>query len=163
MLSPLADIFGHFVCVPIQKRTNTKITFMGSLAMAFIFGATLIFVKTSWLIPVMIVCSKIGLASAYSLCYYMMSEYFPPLFLAFAFGITQFAARALTITAFPLSELEAPIPMILFSITPCVAFILLFFIKAPALADNHRKESLMLAIDDLNLNSIELKIEKLET
>jgi hypothetical protein len=130
---------------------------MGSLSLAFIFEATLIFVKTTWLIPIMIVFAKIGLASAYSLCYYMTSEYFPPLFLAFAFEVSQFEVRALTITAFPLSELEAPIPMILFSITPCVAFVLLFFVKPPALADDNRRESLQIVIDELDSDSMALK------
>lgn len=148
MLSPIADIIGHFLCVPVQKFTNTKLTFMGSFVLAFVFGAALIFVKVTWLIPVFIVFSKIGLASGYSLCYYMTSEYFPPLFLAFAFGVTQFAARAFTILAFPISEIEAPTPMIIFSISPIIAFILLFFVKSPTPPEDNRKESLMLVIDN---------------
>lgn len=147
MLSPIADIIGHLLCVPVQKYTNTKLTFMGSLLLSFIFGGALIFVKQNWLIPVMIVFSKIGLASGYSLCYYMTSEYFPPLFLAFAFGVTQFLARALTILAFPLSELEAPLPMVLFSITPIIAFTLLFFVQSPTIVKEIRKESIQLIMD----------------
>lgn len=146
-LSPLADIAGHILCIPAQKLTNTKLTFMGSFALLFLFGAPLIFVTIPWLIPVLIVFSKIGLASGYSLCYYMMSEYFPPLFLAFAFGVTQFAARAFTIAAFPISEIDAPIPMILYSITPTIAFVLLFFVKQPLAVEEQRRESLQLVID----------------
>ena len=133
---------------------------MGSLLLSFTFGATLIFVKEAWIIPIMIVFSKIGLASAYSLCYYMTSEYFPPLFLAFAFSITQFLARALTILAFPLSELEAPIPMILFSITPTVAFCLLFFVKPPEKKKEVRKESIQLVIDEQMRKSMEQSMEQ---
>ncbi|CAI2362399.1 unnamed protein product [Moneuplotes crassus] len=129
MLSPIADMIGHLLCVPVQRYTNTRFTFIVSLILAFVFGASLIFVKTVWLIPVLIVFSKIGLASGYSLCYYMTSECFPPLFLAFVFGFTQFLSRAFTILAFPLSELEAPIPMILFSATPIVALSLVIFVK----------------------------------
>jgi len=163
MMSPLADILGHILCVPVQKMTNTRVTFMGSLALSFIFGASLIFVHTHWMIPVLIVFSKIGLASGYSLCYYMTSEYFPPLFLAFAFGVTQFAARAFTILAFPMSELEAPLPMVLFSITPIIAFILLFFVRSPVLPESYRKDSIKLVIDDRMRNTMKLSLDNLNS
>lgn len=45
------------------------------------------------------------------------------------FGVTQFLSRAFTILAFPLSELEAPIPMVLFTVTPIVALLLVSFVK----------------------------------
>ena len=129
--------------------------------LSFVFGASLIFVYDHYAIPVLIVFAKLGLAGGYSLCYYMTSEYFPPLFLAFAFGVTQFAARAFTILAFPLSELEAPIPMILFSSTPMLAFGLLFFVKSPVEQEDYSKEDLKLVIDSAMRQS--LKGTKLET
>jgi len=67
----------------------------------------------------------------------MMTEYFPPLFLAFSFGVTQFTSRAFTILAFPMSEVAAPVPMILFSSTPMIAFILLFFVRSPVEEEDH--------------------------
>lgn len=67
MLAPVADMVGHVLCVPFQRYLGTKFTFMGSLVLAFVFGAALVFVTTDWLIPILIVFSKIGLASAYSL------------------------------------------------------------------------------------------------
>ena len=147
-ISPIADIIGHILWIFIQKLTNTKITFMGSFALSFIFGTWLIFISTSWLVPIWIVFAKIGLASGFSLWFYMMTEYFPPLFLSFAFGVTQFTSRSFTILSFPLSELSAPIPMILFSITPCLAFFLLWiFAKPPSIEDNDGKESLTIEIN----------------
>jgi hypothetical protein len=160
MLSPIADIIGHLLWVPVQKMTSTKITFMVSFALSFLFGAWLIFVKIGWVIPILIVFAKIGLASGYSLWYYMTSEYFPPLFLAFAFGVTQLAARAFTILAFPLSELHAPIPMILFSITPIIAFIFLFFVKSPAKPETFEQENMKVRIDEEMRNTIKLSIER---
>uniref|UniRef100_A0A7S3J1X0 Uncharacterized protein n=1 Tax=Euplotes harpa TaxID=151035 RepID=A0A7S3J1X0_9SPIT len=145
-----------------RNKTNTRITFMGSFALSFVFGAALIFVTTDWIVPVLIVFSKIGLASGYSLCYYMTSEYFPPLFLAFAFSVTQFAARAFTILAFPISEIEAPIPMILFSITPCLAFVLLWmFAKPPVPEEDRRKDSFKIVMDQSMRNTVKTYTKKL--
>ena len=70
-ISPIADMIGHMLCIVVQKYTSTKITFMGSFALSFIFGFALIFISTSWLVPILIVFAKIGLASGYSLCYYI--------------------------------------------------------------------------------------------
>ena len=154
-ISPIADIIGSLLCIPVQKYTSTKITFMGSFLMSFIFGFALIFVSTSWLVPVLIVFAKIGLSSGHSLWYYMMTEYLPSLFLAFAFSLTQFASRSVTILSFPLSELKAPVPMILFSITPSLSFILLWlFAKAPKNEDEKRKESMTLEVDQKMRNSM---------
>lgn len=58
-LSPFADIIGHFLCVPVQAKTSTKFTFMVSFLLSFVFGAALIFIETDWIIPIMIVFSKI--------------------------------------------------------------------------------------------------------
>lgn len=66
-ISPIADMIGHMLCIVVQKYTSTKITFMGSFALSFIFGFALIFISTEWLVPILIVFAKIGLASGYSL------------------------------------------------------------------------------------------------
>lgn len=114
-------------------------------------------------IPILIVFAKFGLAGGYSLCYYMTTEYFPVLFLAFAFGLTQFMARAFTIAAFPLSELDQPIPMILFSSTPMLAFVMLFFVRSPVEDEDFRRESMRIVLDNKLRNSVRMakKLSKL--
>ena len=132
LISPLSDMAGFFLCIFVQKYTSTKITYVSCFALTFVFGAGLIFLKLDWEVPILIVFAKIGISGCYSISYYMMTEYFPPLFLSFAFGITQFASRAFTILAFPVSEIDAPTPMIIFSVTPWIAFVLLIlFVKPP--------------------------------
>lgn len=65
--SPCADIVGGMACIVVQKYTSTKFTFMGSFVLSVVFGFSLIFISTTWAVPILIFLAKIGLASGHSL------------------------------------------------------------------------------------------------
>lgn len=112
-LISLAGITGKFTVYMLKKRLPTKTTMLCCFTLIYVFGFGLVFLKADWMISVCIAFVEIGIGGSFTLCYYINTEYFPPLFLGYALAICQLCARGFTIFSFLLTDLQAPIPMVL--------------------------------------------------
>lgn len=128
-LITFAGITGKMWTIFMIKKLSTKSSIFILFMIVFIFGFGLVFFKTGWMISICIAFVEVGLGGAFSLTYFINTEYFPPLFLGFAFAVTQFAARGSSILSYLLSDLEPPMPMILLCIITGVALLTLVFLK----------------------------------
>ena len=72
-----------------------------------------------------------GIGGAFTLSYFLNNEYFPPLFLGFAFSVTQFGSRGMSILSYLMADLSEPIPMVLLCSTAGLALISLIFLSKP--------------------------------
>lgn len=62
------------------------------------------------------------------------------MFLGFAFAVSQFGARGFSILSYLISDLKAPLPMILLCITTGLALLSLIFIVKPELKKEAKEE-----------------------
>ena len=106
------------------------------LSLVIGFGIVLIFTSNEVLIAASIGMVEVGIGGSFTLIYFINTEYFPPLFVAFAFAVCQFASRSSTIFSYLLSDLQAPIPMILLVATGGLALITLMCLSKP----NYKQE-----------------------
>ena len=95
------------------------------------FGIILIFFESTALIAISIGMIEFSIGGSFTLIYYINTEYFPLLFVSFAFAICQVGARSSTIASYLLSDLQEPYPMILLVSTGLVSLICLFWLSKP--------------------------------
>jgi nitrate/nitrite transporter NarK len=81
------------------------------------------------LVPIMISLAKGGAKVSFDICYLANSIIFPAIFAGTAFGLCNIGAKVSTILSPMLAEVEAPIPMIVFSIIALIASVVSLFIK----------------------------------
>jgi uncharacterized membrane protein YagU involved in acid resistance len=82
-----------------------------SFGVAAIGGIALIMVTSESLILWAMFITRFGINCAFSLCYIITAEYFPPIVCSRVFGICNIFARVSTILSPLIAELAAPIPM----------------------------------------------------
>ena len=105
------------------------------LSFGILAGFSLIFIKSTVLIAIWVGIVEGGVGGCFTLVYFATTEYFPPLFTAFAFAVCQLGSRSFTVLSYLLSDLTAPIPMVLLSSLSFVAFASMIFISKPSLSD----------------------------
>ena len=130
-LVSIAGIVGKIITILGKNHLSTKSSLAISFALTLLFGLGLVFFEDGWIVSTCIGFVEIGLGMSFTLIYYINTEYFPPLFLSFAFAVSQFGARGFSILSYLLADLSAPIPMILLCVTTAIAFLSLVFLKKP--------------------------------
>ena len=130
VICSLAGLTGKWIVIVVNRYLPSKVTIFLLYILVFVFGFGLVFFEEGWIVSTCIGFIEVGLGGGFSMCYYITSEYFPPLFLGFAFSVSQFCSRGSSILSYLLTDLKPPIPMILLCITTGVAlFSILFLIK----------------------------------
>ncbi|CAI2364061.1 unnamed protein product [Moneuplotes crassus] len=135
-LIAFSNVGGKLITLGVRNYASTKISMMVCMTICFIFGFGLIFFKEGWIIALCITFILIGIGGGFTLSYYLNNEYFPPLFVSFAFSVTQFGSRGLTILSYLMSDLQEPIPMILLCTTTGIALFCLVFLTKPPMAQS---------------------------
>jgi len=112
-LIAIAGVSGKLITLGVRKYTSSKISLLICFTVVLISGFGLIFFKEGWMVSASVGMVLIGIGGAFTLTYFLNNEYFPPLFLGFAFSVTQFGSRSMSILSYLMADLEEPIPMIL--------------------------------------------------
>lgn len=89
----------------------------------------LVFVDNEDLIPVFILLAKAGVSGTFNLCYLANAQIFPAIFAGTAFGFCNMGAKLATVMAPLIAEIDAPVPMIIFTITASFAGVLSLFLR----------------------------------
>ena len=89
--------------------------------------------KNGWIseVPGLILLAKFGVCAGFAMLYMCTLVYFPSRYLGAVFGLCNTAARAVTILAPMVAELDTPIPELSVILTCLVATILSRFLKIP--------------------------------
>lgn len=134
-LIAFAGVTGKLLTLALRKYVSSRISMGVCFIVVLTFGFGLIFLKEGWMVSTCIGFVLMGIGGAFTLCYFLNIEYFPPLFLAFAFSVTQFGARGMSIMSYLLADLEEPFPMILLCGTTGLALFSLIFLSKPDTED----------------------------
>ena len=78
----------------------------------------------------MLSLARAGVKVTFDICYLANSMIFPAIFSGTAFGFCNIGAKTSTILAPMIAEIEAPVPMTVFSIVVIVACLLSMLIKS---------------------------------
>lgn len=132
----LSGILGKIIAGFLRKYFSTKLSLLIMLVIVCMFGFGLIFFKNAYIVALCIGMIELGIGGSFTLVYFVTTEYFPPLFTAFAFAVCQVGARFTTIASYVLSDLKSPIPMILLCSTGVISLITLVFLSKPRTLDN---------------------------
>ena len=116
----------------MYKFFKAKRTFQISFSIAIVGSSLIVFFGslTLKLMPVYVIIAKFGIAAAYLTVYVATADTFPTLFCATAFGVCNFASSIITIPASYISELDAPIPMVVYALVSVLGLLLTFVIKS---------------------------------
>ena len=138
-LIALAGVLGKFITLGLKKYVSSKRSMIICFFITFLFGFGLIFLHEGWMISTCIGFCLMGIGGAFTLLFFLNNEYFPPLFIGFAFSVTQFGARGMSILSFLMSDLKEPIPMVLLCATSGLALFSLIFLSKPRINQENKK------------------------
>ena len=86
--------------------------------------------ESSWIFPILVTISKLGISIAYQIIYVAHPSMFPTLFAATAFGFVQFAANIFTMIAPAVAaNSDEPVPMLSFIFLSTVGGALIFGLR----------------------------------
>ena len=127
-MAGIAEMIGQAFAAVMFARISPKITFSAAFVIS-IAGAIVLIVAdivktTAWLYFLGVFTSMFGVAMALCGSYVATPYLFPTMVCGTAFGVCNIFGRFMTIVSPALSEMHAPIPMIVFSIFSSVAGIL---------------------------------------
>lgn len=131
LVLPFMAMVGKLAAIPLKHFFSSKIVLIFLVSFVAGFGFMLIIITDGPLVSVFIGLTQFGMAGSFAVSYAVTTEYFPALFLAFAFAVCQFGARGMTIFSYVLSDIKAPVPMIILCASSAVALIALFFLTKP--------------------------------
>ena len=107
-------VIGKILFTVLKSIFPTRLCLMLGFIVIIIFSVLLILAQQEWQASA---CYSLVVAGVYGstvLIYYLNIEYFPTLFLNFAFSFTNFVSRGCVMGSYLLSDLEPPLPMIIF-------------------------------------------------
>jgi len=115
-------VFGGFLYFLLGPRYSFTLTF----ALACLGSLSILFLGNSHpdLVPYFISLAKCGIKVTLDICYLANAMLFPAIFAGTAFGICNVGAKVASIVSPMLAELEAPVPMAVFSGVAFVAVVL---------------------------------------
>ena len=87
--------------------------------------------------------TRFGINCAFSLCYIITAEYFPPIVCSRVFGICNLFARLATILSPLLAEVTPPVPMVIY-----IMICIILMIASLFLAKSEDTEAAMQDLDD---------------
>lgn len=115
----------------MYSKLGIKITFTVLFVLSAFGGCLILFLGESyegWM-PIFVIIAKFGVSGGFVVLYICMSDVFPTLFCATAFGVCNVASRFLTIFSPEVAEQDPPLPMALFTGFTVLAAILIHFVK----------------------------------
>ena len=136
-----SNFFGKLIATAVRVYLPTKISLMIMLTIIITFGFFLIFFENIALIAISIGMIELGIGGSFTLIYYINVEYFPLLFVSFAFAICQIGGRSSAIASYLLSDLKEPYPMVLLVSTGLVSMLVLFCLSKPNYKTNIQTSS----------------------
>lgn len=115
----------------IYHHFGARVTFPIAYTMSVIGSVSLLIAgdKAGSLAPVMVLLARGGVKVALDLCYLANSTIFPAIFAGTAFGLCNIGGKSFTILSPLLAELEAPIPMLVFTIVVSIAIFAAMMIR----------------------------------
>jgi len=134
LVTSLSDIPFAIAGGFIFHKFGIRAGFTTSLIIAIIGSLAIIFASNDnpHLVPIMLTFARNGIKVCFDICYLGNSLLFPAIFAGTAFGICNVGAKTATILSPLLAEIEAPIPMIVFTSIGIVAIGLTQFIRTPS-------------------------------
>ena len=90
----------------------------------FSFGFSMTFLFFTYFL-----LAKFGVSANFNIAMTANSQLFPTLFAATAMGVCNFSARFVSAFSYPISALEEPIPMVIFTILQGISLIAVFFLR----------------------------------
>jgi hypothetical protein len=124
-----AGLTGKIILLILKRYLPSRTCIMSCLTLTMTAGFGLVFFRKGWMVSVCVALVEIGIGGAFTLCYFINTEYFPPLFVGFSLAVSQFGGRGFSSLSYVLSDLNEPIPMILLWITTGVALFSLLFLR----------------------------------
>lgn len=82
-------------------------------------------------IAIFVIFAKFGATSAFNMCFIITSSYFPTVYNASVFGFTNLVSKTVLITNPIVSEMAAPIPMVIFCVFCLFSVLTMFFLMDP--------------------------------
>lgn len=135
IFSCVSDMVGYSTGGLIFAQLGVKKTQLLGFSIATIGGLIILFVglkhQDSWVFPVLIFFAKYGVTLSFGLNYASNSYLFPTLFAATAIGLCNTMARLFSAVSPIISQIDEPVPMILFTCSSAVTMIFIFFLNVP--------------------------------
>ena len=117
-VSATAEIIANVVSAILLVKLGLKYSLLTSYFIAGACGLALLWFNDSGLAYItlpLILGSKFGINSAFSICYISTAQLFPTLFMATVFGMCNIVARTFTIMAPIVAEMDLPYPLLIYS------------------------------------------------
>ena len=149
----VADAVSSIAVGIIVQYVGAKKTMLLSFAVAAVGGLALIMAGNEpQLILYMMFITRFGINCAFSLCYIITAEYFPPIVCSRVFGICNIFARVSTILSPLIAELTPPLPMATY-----VLICTIMMVASTCLTKNEQADAAMQDLDDtLSMRSFEV-------
>lgn len=126
----IADFTSFVVSGTILKKTNANKTLFISFVVAGIGALTYLFFYWNLaLVPLFILCSRIGNSMAFNTLYISNNRLFPTRFLASTFGLVNFVSHLIAVGAPMVAEVPDPYPFGIFLTNAGIGAISSFFLK----------------------------------
>jgi MFS family permease len=128
ILSTLADMISNIFSGILSNFIGTKKSMTLSFLFACVSGFILVYYEdsdNSNLIMILVLLTKLGITSAYNLCYLATAEYFPIRYASTIFGQCNVIARFATILSPIIAEIEQPNPIAIYAICNLISIIAL--------------------------------------
>lgn len=127
----LSDFFSFVISgTYLKKSDNTNRTLLLSFGVSAL-GALLylLFYQEVSLIPVFIICSRMGNSMAFNTVYVSNNRFFPTKYLASTYGIVNLVSHLIAVVAPLLAEVADPYPFAMFFINSAIGVVCSFFLQ----------------------------------
>ncbi|CDW88684.1 solute carrier family member 5 [Stylonychia lemnae] len=141
IVAQITDISGCIISGIFYQKLGIRIALVSCFLVSFSGGIFfLIFPNAVSMIPFFILLAKFGVSASFSICFLVNSTIFPTIFAGTAFGICNIFAKLVTIISPFLAEVEAPVPMAVFSTITGAVAVLSYFIQSEPQSQNVEKK-----------------------
>ena len=133
LVGSFSEVVAYIVSGLFYDRIGVKLSLVLSFGISTVGGILILAWglqhQSSTLFFIMFLFAKFGITCSINICYAANSYFFPTLFAATAMGICNFLARLVSASSYIISQLEEPVPMILFTGLCILTFIASFFLQ----------------------------------
>ena len=123
----IGDALSSIAAGSISTSIGAKNTLFLSFSLAALGAVALMFAHDNatnkYIIPIFVLITRFGINSAFTLCYIITADYFPSIVQSRVFGICNLFSRFATILSPMIAELDAPLPMVVYSIVCSITMI----------------------------------------
>ena len=122
IVSSTAELVACFLSGILSTLLGTKKCLFVSFLCGGVFGVALVFIPPSMNMVIIscLMLTKLGVSSAFNLCFLVTAEYFPTMYSSSVFGACNVFARVMAIFAPLIAEVPAPVPMMVYA---CFCFL----------------------------------------